>query len=190
MPENAKKPQIRFKGFTDAWEQRKLGEIAETYSGGTPSVTIKKYYIGNIPFIRSAEINSKNTELFINEDALLYSSAKRVSVGDILYALYGATSGEVGRAALNGAINQAVLAILPQKNYDSEYLMQWLCKSKFKIIGTFLQGGQGNLSAEIVKNLNIDFPIYKEQIIIGIFLHKLDNLITLHQRECFLHKEV
>ena len=183
MPENAKKPQIRFKGFTDAWEQRKLGEIAETYSGGTPSVTIKKYYIGNIPFIRSAEINSKNTELFINEDALLYSSAKRVSVGDILYALYGATSGEVGRAALNGAINQAVLAILPQKNYDSEYLMQWLCKSKFKIIGTFLQGGQGNLSAEIVKNLNIDFPIYKEQIIIGIFLHKLDNLITLHQRK-------
>ena len=183
MPENAKKPQIRFKGFTDDWEQRKLGEIAETYSGGTPSVTIKKYYIGNIPFIRSAEINSKNTELFINEDALLYSSAKRVSVGDILYALYGATSGEVGRAALNGAINQAVLAILPQKNYDSEYLMQWLCKSKFKIIGTFLQGGQGNLSAEIVKNLNIDFPIYKEQIIIGIFLHKLDNLITLHQRK-------
>ena len=183
MPKNAKKPQIRFKGFTDAWEQRKLGEIAETYSGGTPSVTIKKYYIGNIPFIRSAEINSKNTELFINEDALLYSSAKRVSVGDILYALYGATSGEVGRAALNGAINQAVLAILPQKNYDSEYLMQWLCKSKFKIIGTFLQGGQGNLSAEIVKNLNIDFPIYKEQIIIGIFLHKLDNLITLHQRK-------
>ena len=176
-------PEIRFKGFTDAWEQRKLGEIAETYSGGTPSVTIKKYYIGNIPFIRSAEINSKNTELFINEDALLYSSAKRVSVGDILYALYGATSGEVGRAALNGAINQAVLAILPQKNYDSEYLMQWLCKSKFKIIGTFLQGGQGNLSAEIVKNLNIDFPIYKEQIIIGIFLHKLDNLITLHQRK-------
>ena len=160
-----------------------MGEIAETYSGGTPSVTIKKYYIGNIPFIRSAEINSKNTELFINEDALLYSSAKRVSVGDILYALYGATSGEVGRAALNGAINQAVLAILPQKNYDSEYLMQWLCKSKFKIIGTFLQGGQGNLSAEIVKNLNIDFPIYKEQIIIGIFLHKLDNLITLHQRK-------
>ncbi len=162
-----------------------MGEIAETYSGGTPSVSIKKYYIGNIPFIRSAEINSKSTELFINEEALLYSSAKRVSTGDILYALYGATSGEVGRAALNGAINQAVLAILPQKKYDSEYLMQWLRKSKFKIIGTFLQGGQGNLSAEIVKNLNIDLPNKVEQEKIGNYFLNLDNLITLHQRKYF-----
>ena len=183
MPENAKKPQIRFKGFTDAWEQRKLWEIAETYSGGTPSVSIKKYYIGDIPFIRSAEINSKSTELAINEEAILCSSAKRVSVGNILYALYGATSGEVGLSALNGAINQAVLAILPQKNYESEYLVQWLRKSKIKIINTYLQGGQGNLSAEIVKNLNINFPIHKEQIIIGKFFRNLDNLITLHQRK-------
>lgn len=183
MPQNTKKPQLRFKGFADNWEQRKLGEIATTYSGGTPSVAIKKYYIGNIPFIRSSEVNSTSTELFINEEALHNSSAKMVSIGDILYALYGATSGEVGRSALNGAINQAILAILPKKEYDSEFLMHWLRKSKIEIISTYLQGGQGNLSADIVKNLNIDFPIHKEQIIIGTLLKSIDNLIILHQRK-------
>ena len=54
---------------TNAWEQRKLGEIAQTYSGGTPAVAIKEYYGGDIPFIRSAEINSTFTELFITKKA-------------------------------------------------------------------------------------------------------------------------
>lgn len=65
----------------------------------------KKYYEGNIPFIRSAEINSDSTELFLSEEGLKNSSAKTVAKGDILYALYGVTSGEVGRSRLNGAIN-------------------------------------------------------------------------------------
>ncbi|MBF1157607.1 MAG: restriction endonuclease subunit S, partial [[Eubacterium] sulci] len=102
-------PEIRFKGFTDAWEQRKLGEFTISYSGGTPSVGIKEYYNGQIPFIRSAEINSEITELFLTEEGLKNSSARLVDVGDILYALYGATSGEVGRARLKGAVNQAIL---------------------------------------------------------------------------------
>ena len=101
-------PEIRFPGFTDPWEQRKVGEVSESYSGGTPSVGVKEYYGGQIPFIRSAEINSEITELFLTEEGLKNSSARLVAVGDILYALYGATSGEVGRARLKGAINQAI----------------------------------------------------------------------------------
>lgn len=161
--------------------------MSESYSGGTPSVGVKEYYGGQIPFIRSAEINSEITELFLTEEGLKNSSARLVAAGDILYALYGATSGEVGRARLKGAINQAILAIKPHTDYDSEYLAQWLRKSKHSIIETYLQGGQGNLSGTIVKELSVDFPSLKEQKAIGDFFRQLDHLITLHQRQPFLH---
>lgn len=178
-----KVPEKRFPGFTGDWEQRKLGGVTTSYSGGTPTVGVKEYYDGQIPFIRSAEINSESTELFISEKGLNVSSARLVSKGDILYALYGATSGEVGRARLEGAINQAILAIKPMDNYDAEYLSQWLRKSKQNIVETYLQGGQGNLSGAIVKELIVDFPSYNEQQIIGQYFANLDRLITLHQRK-------
>ena len=176
-------PGIRFPGFTGAWEQRKLGDVSESYSGGTPSVGNKSYYGGSIPFIRSAEINSESTELFLTEEGLSNSSARMVSKGDILYALYGVTSGEAGRSHINGAINQAILAILPHDGYDSEFLMQWLRKSKQSIIDVYLQGGQGNLSGAIVKALEVNFPSLAEQRQIGNYFQSLDHLITLHQRE-------
>ena len=178
-------PEIRFKGFTDAWEQRKLGEFTISYSGGTPSVGIKEYYNGQIPFIRSAEINSEITELFLTEEGLKNSSARLVDVGDILYALYGATSGEVGRARLKGAVNQAILVIKPHKEYDSEFLTDWLRKNKESIVETYLQGGQGNLSGTIVKELLVCSPSHTEQEEIGSFFYNLDSLITLHQRKSF-----
>ena len=174
--------------FAISWEQRKLGDVSESFSGGTPSVGNKRYYDGSIPFIRSAEINSESTELFLTEEGLTNSSARMVSKGDILYALYGATSGEVGRSRINGAINQAILAILPHDGYDSEFLMQWLRKSKQSITDVYLQGGQGNLSGAIVKALEVDFPSVIEQRQIGNYFQSFDNLITLHQRkQCILY---
>lgn len=169
--------------LTLTWEQRKLGDVSDSYSGGTPTADVSEYYGGQIPFIRSAEINSVITELFLTEGGLKNSSARLVEMGDILYALYGATSGEVGRARLTGAINQAILAIKPHGGYDSEYIAQWLRKSKHSIIETYLQGGQGNLSGAIVKELSVDFPTLKEQQVIGVFFKQLDHLITLHQRK-------
>ncbi len=184
---NAKRPMGLFENEssfkTISWEQRKLGEVSDSYSGGTPTVGVKEYYDGQIPFIRSAEINSRITELFLTEEGLKNSSARLVEPGDILYALYGATSGEVGRARLKGAINQAILAIKPHKGYDSEYISQWLRRSKHRIIETYLQGGQGNLSGAIVKELSVDFPSLKEQQAIGAYFKYLDHLITLHQRK-------
>ena len=181
--DGSKFPEIRFSGFTDPWEQRKLGDISESYSGGTPTAGKKEYYNGDIPFIRSGEIRGDKTELFITDEGLNNSSAKMVQIGYILYALYGATSGEVSISKLKGAINQAVLAIHPHQNYDSQFLMQWLRKSKDNIIGTYLQGGQGNLSGNIVKELIVDVPTYEEQKEIGAYFQQLDNLITLHQRK-------
>ncbi|MYY37620.1 restriction endonuclease subunit S [Ligilactobacillus salivarius] len=174
-------PEIRYKNFSAAWEQRKLGGVAKFYSGGTPSVGVSDYYDGTIPFIRSAEINSTLTELYLSELGLQNSSAKMVHRGDILYALYGATSGEVGISKINGAINQAILAIIPHKGYNSEFLEQWLKKNKEAIIKTYLQGGQGNLSGAIVKQIKVSFPSFDEQQKIGKSFQKIDSLITLHQ---------
>ena len=156
-----KSPQLRFEGFTDDWEERKLGEITTSYSGGTPSAGNSSYYKGDIPFIRSGEINSSKTELFLTEEGFNNSSAKLVEVGDILYALYGATSGEVGISQINGAINQAILAIKPIEGYESQFIMQWLKLQKQKIIGKYLQGGQGNLSGTIVKDLFLRIPDFQ-----------------------------
>src|SRR5699024_48124 len=107
----------------------------------------------------SGEINDDKTELFITEEGLNNSSAKMVSKGDILYALYGATSGEVGISKINGAINQAILAIKPKEDDNSYLIIQWLKKQKDSILATYLQGGQGNLSGSIVKELTLQLPI-------------------------------
>ncbi|EGO6557642.1 restriction endonuclease subunit S [Enterococcus faecalis] len=177
-------PKLRFAAFEGEWAHRKLGEITESFSGGTPTAGKSEYYGGDIPFIRSGEISSDSTELFITENGLNSSSAKMVKVGDILYALYGATSGEVGISKITGAINQAILAIRPSKNDNSYLIIQWLRKQKNTIISTYLQGGQGNLSSSIVKNLIIMLPQNKEeQEKVGMFFKQLDNIITLHQNK-------
>ena len=184
FPANGEKiPKIRFKGFEGEWEYRKLGEVASSYSGGTPSVGNSKFYGGNIPFIRSGEIHSSKTELFLTQEGLENSSAKLVKQGDILYALYGATSGEVERSKINGAINQAILAIIPNENYDAEFISQWLKNNKENIVNLYLQGGQGNLSGEIVKKIEISFPTKKEQTAIGDFFRQLDETIALQTAE-------
>ncbi|EAD1933904.1 restriction endonuclease subunit S [Listeria monocytogenes] len=167
-----------------AWEQRKLGDITESFSGGTPQAGNSDYYDGEIPFIRSGEINDEQTELFITDEGLNNSSAKIVEKGDILYALYGATSGEVGISQINGAINQAILAIRPTKDDNSYLIVQWLLKQKEAIIRTYLQGGQGNLSSSIVKELTLMLPKDKtEQAKIGVFFKQLDDTIALYQRK-------
>ena len=164
------------------WEQRKVSDITTSYSGGTPQAGNVEYYNGDIPFIRSGEIYGDHTELFITQKGMDNSSAKMVSKGDILYALYGATSGEVSRAGLDGAINQAILAIIPNEDYNADFLVEWFRKEKANIIDKYLQGGQGNLSAQIIKNLDISIPSCEEQKMIGDFFSGINNLITLHQR--------
>ena len=183
FPKNGEQfPELRFPGFTDAWEQRKLGEVVKSYSGGTPTASNKEYYGGDIPFIRSAEINSDMTELYITQKGLDNSSAKMVEKGTILYAMYGATSGEVGISKINGAINQAILAMIPS-GYNSKIIAQYLRKNKESIIGKYLQGGQGNLSANIILDLSIELPGIEESNQIANFLESFDNIITLHQRK-------
>ena len=182
-------PNLRFKGFTDDWEQRKLGEISTSFSGGTPSVKNKSYYGGKIPFIRSAEIHKDKTELFITESGLKNSSAKLIKKGTLLYALYGATSGEVDVSNIDGAINQAIMAIFLQKDNVS-FIKYYLEKNKDKIIAKYLQGGQGNLSASIIKSVHINLPFTEEQLKISNLIKKVESLIFLQQRKLDLLKQL
>ena len=176
-------PKLRFKEFNDELSNYKFKDICTFFSGGTPTSSNKDYYNGNIPFIRSGEIYSDNTELFINQDAINNSSAKLVNKGDLLLALYGATSGNVAISKIDGAINQAILCIKPQYGYSKIFIRYLLENKKETILKTFLQGGQGNLSAEIIKNLNYSFPQIEEQEKIGNMLSLLDKKIELQTRK-------
>ena len=169
-------PRLRFEGFERAWEERTLGEVSTTFSGGTPTSSNKLFYEGQIPFIKSGEISQSNTAQFINELALANSSAKLVKKGDLLYALYGATSGQVAIAQLEGAINQAVLCIR-SKTLVTNYLYNFLLFKKEEILSTYLQGGQGNLSASILKEIDIPTPCLEEQTKIANFLSAIDQKI-------------
>ena len=173
--------KIRFKGYDISLERKTIGDITTSFSGGTPKSSNKSYYEGNIPFIRSGEVKSKQTELFISDEALNNSSAKLVEKGDILYALYGATSGEVAISQINGAINQAILAIKPKPGYSSEFMMNYLKKEKDNILEKYLQGGQGNLSAAIVKSIELSLPNLAEQSAIGSLFRTLDNLLSSYK---------
>ena len=173
------KPEIRLKGFEGEWKETPLGDISTSFSGGTPLAGVAEYYGGNIPFIRSGEIAEDKTQLFITKEGLESSSARIVEKGTLLYALYGATSGEVSISKINGAINQAILAIYPMKGYSSKYLSHYLRAKKDKIVGTLLQGGQGNLSGKLVKSIRIILPeTYKEQNAIADFFNSIDSLIN------------
>ena len=174
-------PALRFPEFNKEWENKKLGEVSITFSGGTPLTSNKDYYNGVIPFIRSGEVSSENTELSISLDALKNSSAKLVKKGDLLYALYGATSGEVAISKINGAINQAVLCI--RTELDNYFTYNFLLKNKNNIIKTYLQGGQGNLSADIVKSLLISYPTLPEQQKIASFFTAIDSKISLLKKK-------
>ncbi|HMS16533.1 MAG TPA: restriction endonuclease subunit S [Planctomycetota bacterium] len=176
--EGETKPRLRFPEFQNAgeWKPRALAEVCSSFSGGTPTTSEPRYYGGDIAFIRSAEIARDRTELFLTREGLLASSAKMVAKGDVLVALYGANSGDVAIAKIGGAINQAILCL---KSKESDYFIyQFLSFKKDWIVATYLQGGQGNLSGEIVKSIEVWFPSPDEQQRIASSLSSLDALIT------------
>ena len=157
-----------------------MAEICSFFSGGTPSSSKKEYYDGNIPFIRSGELHMDKTELFITEVGLDNSAAKIVDVGDLLLALYGATSGDIAISQIKGAINQAILCIRTTQN--KKFIESVWKKHVEKLLQTYLQGGQGNLSADIVKNISFYFAESNEQIKLAKFITLLDERIATQNK--------
>lgn len=177
-------PRLRFPEFRDAgeWDVNKIEKACEKpFSGGTPTSTTKEYYGGTIPFIRSAEIDKEKTELFLTDEGLKNSSAKFVKKGDVLIALYGANSGDVAIGQIDGAINQAILCL--RSKSSNAFLYQCLSFRKQEIISKYLQGGQGNLSGDIIKSIELLFPKPEEQQKIADCLASLDELLTLEAQK-------
>ena len=176
---------MRLFGFEKVqWKAISLGDECVMFSGGTPKAGKDEYYTdGTIPFIRSGEISKTSTELFLTELGYKNCSAKMIEIGDILYALYGANSGDCSISKQKGAINQAILCIRP-RTIDRELLYYLLCSLKEKIVSTYLQGGQGNLSAEIIKKLVVNVPAdvkYQKAIIERLII--ADKEISLLEQE-------
>jgi type I restriction enzyme S subunit len=169
-------PALRFTEFVGEWDNIQLKKICSFFSGGTPTSSNKEYYNGDIPFIGSGNIFDSNVTNYITEEALNSSSAKIVEVGDLLYALYGANSGEVGISKMTGAVNQAILCIRTESE-KIEFIHCLLVLNKDRIVTKYLQGGQGNLSANIVKKLKYHFPSLPEQQKIASFLSAVDEKI-------------
>ena len=161
------------------WEVKRLGELCEVYSGGTPSTAISEYYGGEILWINSGDLNK--TKIFsvegrITELGLRNSSAKIIQPETLLIALYGATAGVVAISKIEAAINQAVLAIIPRRDFVYFLLHQLIHLQDF-IKRTYKQGGQANLSGELVKSCPLALPPLPEQKKIAEILSTWDEAI-------------
>lgn len=116
-------PKLRFPEFSDKWELKKLGEIADISSGGTPSRAKKDYWNGNIPWVSTTLIDFNiidKTDEKITAEGLKNSSAKLFPKGTLLMAMYGQgkTRGKIAILGIEASTNQACGAIIPKKSID------------------------------------------------------------------------
>ena len=158
-----------FKKKGKDWEERRLGDIFKTTSGGTPLKSKKEYYTkGIIPWLRSGEINSdiiNSSELFITESGLKNSSAKIFPKNSILIALYGATAGQVGILNFESSTNQAICGIFPNEKYLPFFILYLLKYKNEDIVKQAYGSAQPNLSQDIVRQIlipNINIESQKE----------------------------
>ena len=181
-------PEIRFKGFTDAWEQRKLGDIADIVGGGTPSTSILEFWDGNIDWYAPAEISDKiyldSSWRKITEQGYNHSSAKILPVGTVLFT----SRAGIGKTAIlrrKGCTNQGFQSIVPHNEKLDSYFI-FSRSEELKRYGETVGAGSTfvEVSGKQMANLRLMMPqTLIEQKTIGQYFANLDNLITLHQRK-------
>ena len=184
-----KTPAVRFIGFAEDWEQRKLGDIASLITKGTTPKD--KSGTGEVNFIKVENINDFSGDIVSMSKISLeehqgYLKRSQLQEGDILFSIAG-TLGRVtsvNKAILPANTNQA-LSIIRLKEGNLEYVKTCL---KGNVVADFIRrnptiGAQPNLSLEQVSNLEIEIPSEAEQEKIGLYFSNLDNLITLHHRK-------
>ena len=189
FPQNRKRvPEIRFAGFTDDWEQRKLGELAEIVGGGTPSTSVESYWDGDIDWYAPAEIGEqiylKSSQRKITEEGLNKSSAKVLPIGTVLFT----SRAGIGKTAIllkEGCTNQGFQSIVPNKNKLDLYFI-FTRSEELKRYGETVGAGSTfvEVSGKQMANMELMMPTtMDEQQKIGEYFSNLDNLITLHQRQ-------
>lgn len=167
------------------WVECTLGEICVTSSGGTPSRQNKSFYQGNIPWVKSGELDKGiivDTEEHISEEAINNSSAKLFPKGTLLFALYGATIGKMAFLGIEASTNQAICGIYESEAVESKYLYNYLSLKKRKLIGQGKGGAQPNISQTILKKIEIPIaPLPIQRAIVAkieALFSSLDSGIT------------
>ena len=182
-------PSIRFYGFDNDWEQRKLGGMASLITKGT--TPLDKSNTGVVNFVKIESIDEASGKITITQKISLdehngYLHRSQLKENDILFSIAG-TLGRVTsvKSSILPANTNQALAIIRLKDGCLDYVKTYL---KGKAVADFIKknptiGAQPNLSLEQVANLEIAIPSEDEQKIIGAFFQQLDNLIALHQRK-------
>ena len=150
----------------DSWCWTRLGTIGDWGAGATPARTNSQYYGGNIPWLKTGELNNDtvyDSEEHITDDALKNCSLRYCQIGDILIAMYGATIGKLAIAGAPLTTNQACCACTPYEGIYNLYLFYFLMEEKDNFTQMGFGGAQPNISKEkIVKHL-FPVPPYEEQ---------------------------
>jgi len=167
------------------WRMVRLGEVAETTSGGTPSREVPEFFGGTIPWVKSGELNDTlvtRTEETITEDGLRNSNAKIFQKGTLLIAMYGATAGKVGILAIPATTNQAICAILPDTSLAlQDFLFYALIRQRETLLSQRYGGAQPNLNQTIIRSFPIPLPPLDEQREIAHMLQAVDAKIAAEQ---------
>ncbi|WP_302192444.1 restriction endonuclease subunit S [uncultured Streptococcus sp.] len=181
-------PKIRFKGFTDDWEQRKLGDVfderSERASGNEEllSVTISN------GVIRQIDSEKRN---IASEDKSNYKVVKK---GDVPYNSMRMWQGAVGTSDYDGIVSPAYTVLIPKNNCNGKFFMELFKKQptleNFKRWSQGLTSDTWNLKYPVLSTIPFMVPSVKEQEKIAEYFKSLDNLITLHQRKCEQTKEL
>lgn len=176
-----------------------LGDIAKIYSGGTPSRTKPSYWGGNIPWVKTTQIQNcviteKDVDEWITPEGMKKSSAKMVPRGTILMAMYGQgkTRGQVAVLGIDATINQACAAIIVKDSADSNYIYQQLLYRYSSIRNLSNTGSQENLNSALIKSISFPLPDLMIQKSIATLLYTWDKAIERTEqlivaKERFLH---
>jgi type I restriction enzyme S subunit len=188
-----KVPELRFKGFTDDWEERKLGELSNIVGGGTPSTSNPEYWDGDIDWYAPAEIGEQSyvskSKKTITELGLKKSSARILPVGTVLFTSR-AGIGNTAILAKEATTNQGFQSIVPYQNKLDSYFI-FSRTNELKRYGEVTGAGSTfvEVSGKQMSKMSIMVPELSEQQKIGSFFKQLDDTIALHQRKLDLLKE-
>lgn len=183
-------PELRFPGFTGSWERRKVSDMAEITTGGTPSTGVQSYWEPKeIPWLSSGEVHKKYiffTDNKISTEGMNNSSARMVKENSVLIALagQGKTRGTVAINRIPVTTNQSIAAMSFSEDIIPEFAFCNL-DGRYDEIRKMSSGdgSRGGLNKQIVGDIEIPYTSLPEQEQVGNFFHSLDNLITLCQRE-------
>ena len=191
MTKKSGAPAIRFKGFSDAWEQRKLSEMCGTFEYGLNAAA--KEFDGQNKYIRITDIDDASREFLLSDlsspDISLDGMSKYLlSRGDIVFARTGASVGKTYIYKENdGVVYFAGFLIRTKVNQsnDAEFVFQSTLSPSYEryIRITSQRSGQPGVNAQEYGEYDLFAPSKEEQQRVGQFLRGIDNLITLHQRE-------